>query len=177
MTRLIERWFPCAEVSEASHTGWGSGNSESSLWVWFAKCSRPEILPRLKEWGRGRRIGGLMPGRSPHEVVLSEVERAELEHRAACYTRPHREVQRAKLVLLAAEGKTNVEIGGLLGMGREAVSRWRRRFCERRLAGLEDQKRTGRPRRFPPGRGRPSQGGGVRAAAAARRPDLAVLAR
>jgi hypothetical protein len=52
-----------------------------------------------------------MPGRSPHEVVLSDAERAELEHRAACYTRPHREVQRAKLVLLAAEGKTNVEIG------------------------------------------------------------------
>jgi hypothetical protein len=57
-----------------------------------------------------------MPGRSPHEVVLSNEERVELEHRAACYTLPHREVQRAKLVLLADEGKTNVEIGERLGM-------------------------------------------------------------
>jgi hypothetical protein len=102
-----------------------------------------------------------MPGRSPHEVVLSDAERAELRHRAACYTRPHREVERARLVLLAAEGKTNVEIGELLGMSREAVGRWRRRFCEQRLEGLEgleDLKRTGRPRR-PPGRGRSGEGG------------------
>ena len=55
-----------------------------------------------------------MPGRSPHQVVLSEAERAELEHVAACYTRPHLEVQRAKLVLMAAEGGTNTEIGARL---------------------------------------------------------------
>src|SRR5829696_4872181 len=105
-----------------------------------------------------------MPGRSPYEVVLSEAERAELEHRAACYSRPHREVQRAKLVLLAADGRTNTEIGERLGLSREAVGRWRRRFCERRLDGLEDLERTGRPRRFPPGRGRAGQGDRVRAA-------------
>jgi hypothetical protein len=118
-----------------------------------------------------------MPGRSPYEVVLGEAERAELEHRAACYTRPHREVQRAKLVLLAAEGRSNVEIGERLGMSREAVGRWRRRFCERRLEGLEDVKRTGRPRRFPPGGGRPGEGGRLRAPARARPPALALLAR
>jgi hypothetical protein len=118
-----------------------------------------------------------MPGRSPHEVVLSDAERAELEHSAACYTRPHREVQRAKLVLLAAEGKTNVEIGERLGMSREAVSRWRRRFCESRLEGLEDQRRTGRPRRFPPGRDRPGEGDRLFAAARAGRTALALLAR
>lgn len=37
MTRMIERWFPCHEVSEASKAGWGSGNSEGSLFPWFAK--------------------------------------------------------------------------------------------------------------------------------------------
>ena len=58
-----------------------------------------------------------MPGRSPHEIDLSDAERAELKHLAACYTRPHREVQRAKLVLLAAEGKANTEIG-------ERLARW-----------------------------------------------------
>ncbi len=116
-----------------------------------------------------------MPGRSPHQVVLS-AERAELEHRAACYTRPHREVLRAKLVLLAAEGKSNVEIGERLGMGREAVSRWRRRFCARRLDGLEDEKRAGRPRRFPPGAGRRGEGDRLRAAPRARSSALALLA-
>ncbi|QXF84309.1 DUF1156 domain-containing protein (plasmid) [Rhodococcus pyridinivorans] len=37
MTRMIERWFPSAEVSANSDKGWGSGNSEISLFMWFAK--------------------------------------------------------------------------------------------------------------------------------------------
>ena len=37
--RLIERWFPCAEVSEQSARGWGRGFAEKSLFTWFA--SRP----------------------------------------------------------------------------------------------------------------------------------------
>ena len=39
MTRLIERWFPCVEVSEQSARGWGLGKAEKSLFPWFA--SRP----------------------------------------------------------------------------------------------------------------------------------------
>ncbi len=54
MTRMIERWFPCAEVSESSQSGWGSGNTESSLWVWFAKRpvsqSKAAILTSLLPW-------------------------------------------------------------------------------------------------------------------------------
>ena len=38
-TRMIERWFPCAEVSEHSASGWGTGFAEKSLFTWFA--SRP----------------------------------------------------------------------------------------------------------------------------------------
>lgn len=37
MTRMIERWFPCQEVSENTTSGWGSGNSEANLFTWFAK--------------------------------------------------------------------------------------------------------------------------------------------
>lgn len=37
MTRMIERWFPCAEVSANSAGGWGSGNAEIGLFPWFAK--------------------------------------------------------------------------------------------------------------------------------------------
>ncbi|MGW5038984.1 DUF1156 domain-containing protein [Streptomyces parvulus] len=37
MTRMIERWFPCAEVSANSSAGWGSGSTEIGLFPWFAK--------------------------------------------------------------------------------------------------------------------------------------------
>ncbi|MFE7214530.1 DUF1156 domain-containing protein [Streptomyces sp. NPDC057611] len=37
MTRMIERWFPCAEVSANSRSGWGTGNTEVGLMTWFAK--------------------------------------------------------------------------------------------------------------------------------------------
>ena len=36
MTRMIERWFPCAEVSKASGSGWGHGKVEKTLFPWFA---------------------------------------------------------------------------------------------------------------------------------------------
>src|SRR5664279_2878177 len=35
--RMIERWFPCAEVSAAASSGWGSSNSECNIFMWFAK--------------------------------------------------------------------------------------------------------------------------------------------
>lgn len=54
MTRMIERWFPCTEVSDASANGWGSGNTESSLWVWFAKRptaqAKAAVLTSLLPW-------------------------------------------------------------------------------------------------------------------------------
>jgi hypothetical protein len=115
----------------------------------------------------------VMAGRSRYQIVLGDEERRELEHRAASYSRPHREVVRAKLVLYAAEGLSNVEIGARLGMLPELVGRWRRRFYEERVEGLSDRKRAGRPRRFSPGRGRRGQGDRVRAAQEAGRSSLA----
>lgn len=41
MTRMIERWFPCKEVSDNSNAGWGSGNQERNLFTWFA--ARPAV--------------------------------------------------------------------------------------------------------------------------------------
>src|SRR3954453_8623392 len=98
------------------------------------------------------------------EITLSEEERVELERRAAGLTLSYRDVQRAKVVLYAAEGLSNVEIAGRLEMCSKVVGQWRRRFREQRLAGLQDQPRSGRPRRFSPGRGRAGQGDRVRAA-------------
>jgi len=113
---------------------------------------------------------------SSYEIVLSAEERVELEHRANCYTLPHERVQRAKLVLYAAEGMSSAEIASRLQMNADVVGRWRRRYFAERLEGLEDKARSGRPRRFPPGRDRRSQGGRLRATERGR-PALAPLNR
>lgn len=118
-----------------------------------------------------------MPGKTRNQIELTAEERQELEHRAACYTLPHKQVQRAKIALYAADELTNVEIARRLEMTPEAVGRWRKRFCEERLGGLEDKARSGRPRRFPPGGSRGSQGRRLRAARDRRRPALALLPR
>jgi transposase len=53
--------------------------------------------------------------------------------------------KRAKIVLMAAEGEQNQTIAELLGIDRRQVSRWRRRFIRKRLAGIEkDLPRGGR---------------------------------
>jgi transposase len=91
-----------------------------------------------------------MPRYSPYPVVLSPEERHALTARAAQYTRPYFEVQRAKMVLLAAEGWTNDAIAHHVQTRREVVSIWRKRFFEDRLAGLDDRPRSGRPRVFSP---------------------------
>ncbi|MEX0705815.1 MAG: helix-turn-helix domain-containing protein [Nitriliruptoraceae bacterium] len=96
-----------------------------------------------------------MPRSSPYRIVLSDVERDELEARARRYTSPYAKVVRAKIVLMAAEGLRNDEIAARLDTPRQVVSKWRKRFHEQRLTGLDDLPRVGRPPAFPPrGRGR-----------------------
>lgn len=97
-------------------------------------------------------------------IVLSDEERAELERRVACYSLPHKVVMRAKMILYAAEGESNAEIARRLETAADVVGRWRKRFFEGRLAGLDDRERSGRPRRFPPGAGGRGEGSGLRAA-------------
>ena len=96
-----------------------------------------------------------MPRKSPYRIVLSRKERRQLEEQVRCYTLPYRDVIRAKIVLLAAEGLGNDQIAARLDTRREIVSKWRKRFFEEGLAGLEERPRRGRPTVFPPrGRGR-----------------------
>ena len=90
---------------------------------------------------------------SPYEIRLTAAEKGTLELTARRHTLPHREVVRAKIVLYAAEGLSNQEIGGRLDTPREVVSKWRKRFHDKRLDGLEDKPRSGRPARFSPLRG------------------------
>ena len=95
-----------------------------------------------------------MPRKSPYRISLTRVEARELIARAQKYTLPYFQVVRAKMVLLASKGLSNDEIAHQLSTRREVVSMWRKRFFEKRLLGLEDLDRPGRPRVFPPRAGR-----------------------
>lgn len=95
-----------------------------------------------------------MPRRSPYRIVLSDAERRELESLARRYTSPYRDVIRAKIILYAADGLSNDVIAARLDTPRQIVSKWRKRFHESRLAGLEELTRGGAPARFSPQRHR-----------------------
>jgi DNA-directed RNA polymerase specialized sigma24 family protein len=97
--------------------------------------------------------GQIVPRNSPYRIELSQEERARLEAMARKYTSPYRDVIRARIVLYAAQGWPNDEIATRLDTPRQIVSKWRKRFFEERLAGLEERPRRGRPARFPPRRG------------------------
>ena len=51
---MIERWFPCAEVSDSAGAGWGSGNQERNLFTWFAARpiaqAKAAVLCSLLPW-------------------------------------------------------------------------------------------------------------------------------
>jgi transposase len=79
------------------------------------------------------------------QIELNEEQRKTLTRWARGRSSPLRLVTRAKLVLLAAEGKENQEIATELGVTRRTVGTWRSRFAERGLAGIEkDAPRGGR---------------------------------
>ena len=111
-----------------------------------------------------------------HKIELSEEERTELERIARAEKLPWREVQRARIVLYAAAGESDVDIASRLDTSAGIVGRWRRRFHAERLDGLKDKPRAGRPRRFPPGAGRRGQGDRLRAAGHARPAARPLLA-
>jgi hypothetical protein len=102
-----------------------------------------------------------MPRISPYDVRLTNEEAQVLEEMARKYTSPYCDVVRAKIVLLAAAGLENTQIASRLDVPRQIVSKWRKRFSQERLGGLESRPRTGRPNLFPPGGGRRNQGPGL----------------
>jgi len=91
-----------------------------------------------------------MPKKSPYSVTLTTHEKKYLQEMERKYTSPYYQVVRAKVVLLASQGLENKEIGKQLDLPRQIVSKWRKRFFEQRLAGLQDLPRQGRPCHFSP---------------------------
>src|SRR3972149_641168 len=81
-------------------------------------------------------------------IELTEEERKVLEGRVRATTSPARDGVRARIVLLAAQGRRNDEITPRVGISAAAVSRWRVRFARQGMAGLQDAPRPGRPEAY-----------------------------
>ena len=71
-------------------------------------------------------------------IILTEVERAGLEGLARSTKTEHRLRQRARIVLLAAGGMASRAIGRAVGCTTGTASKWRVRYAEKRLAGLDE---------------------------------------
>ena len=82
-------------------------------------------------------------------VVMSEDDRRELQRRARSKGAPAREVERARIVLLAADGVPGKQIAATVGCAEPTVVTWRRRYAESGLAGLADLPRPGKPSPLP----------------------------
>ena len=89
---------------------------------------------------------GSRRGRPTVAVELSGTERETLQRWARRPKSSQALGLRCRIVLAAAEGRHNNEIAAALGCHPATVSKWRRRFAERRLDGLDDDPRPGPPR-------------------------------
>src|SRR5260370_18672653 len=79
------------------------------------------------------------------EIVLTSEQKSELERLTRGRRTEARLVLRARIVLLAADGHTDLEIAERLGMVPRTAARWRARFLKEGAAGLErDAPRPGR---------------------------------
>lgn len=85
-------------------------------------------------------------GRPTVEITVTPEERATLERWCRRRKTSAGLAMRSRIVLLAAEGRTNREIAAELGCHPNTAATWRKRFAAHRLEGLVDEPRPGRPR-------------------------------
>jgi putative transposase len=100
-----------------------------------------------------------MPGPKPPPIEVSAEERAELERLVRRHTTGQQLAERARIVLLMADGRNNSEVARAVAVDVDTVRKWRTRWCRRRGApGAElrvaarraDAPRPGTPARITP---------------------------
>ena len=79
-------------------------------------------------------------------VEISDADRATLESWTRSSTMPAGHVERARIVLAVADGSGTSDAARRLGVSRPTVIKWRDRFAEHGIAGLDDEPRSGRPK-------------------------------
>ena len=82
------------------------------------------------------------------EVRLTPEDRAVLEARVRAPTSKQRDVLRATIVLIAAEGRSTRSIAAAVGTMPRTVSLWRGRFAREGLSGLAERRRRGRSAKY-----------------------------
>ncbi len=116
-----------------------------------------------------RRVGEIMSGPLPRGIIVTARQRQVLEGIVRRASSPQQQVARAKIILVAAAGANNEQVGRRVGVSRETVRLWRDRWGERQEAlvaaeveggdaavgavvrgVLADEPRPGAPARFSP---------------------------
>jgi Winged helix-turn helix len=93
---------------------------------------------------------------TPIRIILTDEERSELERICRAHTATQRDVSRAQIILRLDEGWSLSRVAGEVGRQRTVVRKWAKRFVRKRLRGLVDAPRSGRPPRFSPQSRHPS---------------------
>jgi putative transposase len=85
-------------------------------------------------------------GRPKSPIMLSKQEHEQLQSIVNSRSLPYRLVNRARIVLMAAEGSPNCEIAQKVNLSSQMVCKWRQRYLKQGFSGIHDELRPGRPR-------------------------------
>lgn len=83
---------------------------------------------------------------SKYEITLKRPVKRRLAWLVRKRTTPHAIIQRARILLLSADGHSIADTCDILSMDRQVVRRWRKRFIEEGEHALKDHTRSGRPK-------------------------------
>jgi hypothetical protein len=104
------------------------------------------------EWRPISSEAAVATNKTPIRIELTDDERDVLEQVARALAVAHRDVVRAQTILALAGGATLSATARQVGLARRIVRKWGERFQRKRLRGLDDAARSGRPPRFSPDR-------------------------